>query len=753
MDEKNVVATFSPRAKLSGHIRLYMKQAPQASLKIHLLGSFRTSVFGHTVPDAQWTRPQAKRLVKLLALEPKHQLHRQQIIDAIWPELEPEAGAANLHKIIHMARRALEPKLASGVDSQFILTQEQQVRLCGPGGVWIDLEEFEKSSIRAFRSGSVSDCEQALELYEGDLLSEDLYADWCIRRRDEVRASYQELLMKLGAVYAAKQRYDLAIGQFEKVISGDPSNEEAHRELMRLYVLTGRRSEALRRFHQCCEAVRRDLGAEPEDATLQLYRKIVAREVKPLPQVQEAEAGAASRQTIAVLPFHNDTGDSNLEYLASGLAETLIRNLSQLPRFRVLAYSTVSRYRRRDFNPRKLGRDLGVRALVTGRLTKLNGALTITTELVEATDGSRIWGEDYRPQHTDILAIQDEIAREISARLKVQMTVDERKRVVKRYTRDPEAYTLYLKGRFHWNKRTGDGLKKGIECFDHAIERDPSYALAYSGLADCYSRLSLYSVLPPKKAMPKAKAAVRKALEIDDTLAEAHTSLAYTCFYYDWDWVSAEAEFRRAIELNPNYATAHHWYHELLTAMGRFDEQMAEILQAQELDPLSLIINTDVGWGLYYARAYEQAVDQLRRTLELDSNFAVAHLMLGLTYARQNRMAEALSSVERALALSGGDPLTLAVGGLGYVHAISGDRRKALEIIERLSARADDRYESDYCQAMVLAGLGDRSKAIAKLDSACRERYDRLVYLNVEPIFDSLRQEPAFKQLIGRIGL
>jgi DNA-binding SARP family transcriptional activator len=730
-----------------------MRQVARSTLEIHLLGAFRVSVLGCAVQDSQWTRPQAKRLLKLLALEPKHQLHRHQIIDAIWPELAPEAGAANLHKIIHMARRALEPRLRSGADSQFIITHEQQVRLYAPGGLWIDLEEFETRSIRAFRSGSVSDCEQALDLYRGDLLSEDLYADWCIRRRGQVRASLQELLMKLGSLYAEQERYDLAIRQFEKVIASEPSNEEAYRELMRLYALTGRRSDALRRFQQCCQAVRSDLDAEPEEATLQLYRKIVAREVKPLPWIDVAEGTVASRETIAVLPFHNDTGDPSLAYLASGIADTLIRNLSQLPRFRVLAYSMVARYKGRDLNPRKLGRDLVVRALVTGRLAKLNGTLTITTELVETADGSRLWGEDYRPQQTSILAIQDEIAGEVSARLKVQMTVEERKRLVKRYTGDPEAYTLYLKGRFHWNKRTGDGLRKAIECFDKAIERDPSYALAYSGLADCYNLLSLYSVLPPKKAMPKAKAAVRKALQIDTSLAEAHTSLAYTYFYYDWDWAAAEREFRSAIELKPNYATAHHWYHELLTALGRFDEQMIEILQAQELDPLSLIINTDVGWGLYYGRAYDQAVEQLRRTLELDSNFAVAHLMLGLTYAQQNRLTEALNSIQRAISLSEGDPLTLAIAALGYVHAVSGKKAEAWEVIERLTGLSRSRYASDYCQAMVLTGLGERDKAIKRLASAFRERYDRLVYLNVEPIFDTLKDDPNFQNLIRSIGI
>lgn len=576
-----------------------MKQGGRAELAIQLLGTFRVWVSGRTVEESQWPRPQAKLLLKLLALDPKHQLHRQQIIDAIWPDLDEEAGAANLHKIIHMARRALEPKLKSGADSRFILTRDQQVQLSAPGNLWIDAEQFEAGSVRAFRSGDASECESALALYLGDLLSEDLYADWCMRRRDQLRALRQEVLMKLGSLYETAGDHKLAIIQFEKLTGAEPSNEEAHRALMRLYALIGRRSEALRQFRRCCDAVRNELDAEPEEGTLQLHRKILSGALRALPQAELSLRIEAPIDTIAVLPFHNDTGDPSLTYLSTGIAESLIKNLSQLPQLRVLAYSTVARYKGRDVNPRKLGRDLMVRAVAVGRLVEADGFLTIIAELVDTSDGSRLWGEQYRPRQTGVLAIQEEISREISEKLKLRWTVDERKRLLKRYTVEPEAYTLYLKGRFYWNKRTGEGIRKAIDYFQKAIEKDPSYALAYSGLADSYNLLSLYSVMAPRESMPKAKAAVEKAIEIDKSLAEAHTSLAYTYLYYDWDWQAAESEFRRAIDLNPNYATAHHWYHEYLIARGRFEEQMAEILHAQELDPVSLIINTDVGWGLY----------------------------------------------------------------------------------------------------------------------------------------------------------
>jgi DNA-binding SARP family transcriptional activator len=730
-----------------------MSKTGAAALSIQLLGPFRVIVRGRPLADAQWPRRQARLLVKLLALAPAHQLHRQQLIEAICPDLDPESGAANLHKIIHLARRALEPALRAATESQFIVTQHQQVQLRSPGELSIDVEDFERGADRALRTGNVTDYEEALRLYVGDLLAEDRYADWCAERRDSLLAVREQLLIGLGRVYLTHHQHERAIKQFQTVLATAPANEDAHRQLMTLYVLTGRRSEALLQFRRCCEAVRSELDADPEEATLLLYRRIGAREIQALPQDQLGQPAAESVDTIAVLPFDNETDDSDLAYLAPGLAESLIKNLSQIPGLRVSAYSTVSRYKRRTVNPRKLGRELDVRALVTGRISRVSNTVIIATELVETADGSRLWGEEYRLRRTDILSIQQAISREISGKLRTHLSAEERRLIVKRYTADPEAYRLYLKGRFHWNKRTAAGLTKGIEYFGEAIRKDPSYALAYSGLADCYNLLSLYSMLPPKETMPQARAAAGKALQLDPSLAEAHASLAYTSLYYDWDWAAAEAEFQRALAINPNYATAHHWYHELLTALGRFEEQMAEILLAQELDPLSLIINTDVGWGLYYARSYDRAIEQLQRTLELDANFSVAHLILGLAYAQQDSLREATSSIERAIDLSGGTPSTLAVAALGYVHARSGRQADARSVLKRLETLPRAGYVSDYCRAMVLTGLNDSRSACERLERAIEERYDRLIYLNVEPIFDGLREDARFQRLVATIGL
>ena len=722
------------------------------TLTIQLLGDFRVLVRGRAVTEAEWSRRQAKLLVKLLALAPRHQLHREQLMAAIWPDLDADAGAANLHKVIHLARHALEPRLRSGANSRFIVTSQQQVQLRAPD-LSIDVEEFERLAALALQSSRTSDCEAALARYRGDLLADDPYAEWCGQKRDSLRVLREQLMMNLGRWYAAADQHERAIAQFEALLASFSANEDAHRELMTLYVLAGRRSDALRQFRRCQEAVHAELDTEPEEATLQLYRRIVSREIRALPRARAARPSQDSTETVAVLPFENETDDPEIDYLSPGIAESVIKNLSQVPGLRVLAFSTVSRYRRRGSDPRQLGRELEAFALVTGRIRRIGETLVVVTELVDTSDGSRLWGEDSRLPQTDVLAMQERISREISDKLRARLTVAQRRLVVKRYTADPDAYRLYLKGRFHWNKRTAEGLTRGIGYFEKAIERDSSYALAYSGLADCYNLLSLYSVLPPKETMPKAKAAANTALAIDPSLAEAHTSLAYTCLYYDWNWVTAEQEFQRALAINPNYATAHHWYHECLTAMGRFDEQMAEILLAQELDPLSLIISTDVAWGLYYGRAYDEAIEQLHRTLELDANFVVAHLMLGFAYAQKRALAEAMSHVQRAVDLSGDSPPTLAVAALGYVHALKGHRTGAMTIMERLTGMPGARYAADYCQAMVSAGLGEHEIACRRLESAIRERYDRLIYLNVEPIFDTLRGERRFQELVALIGL
>jgi eukaryotic-like serine/threonine-protein kinase len=464
--------------------------------------------------------------------------------------------------------------------------------------------------------------------------------------------------------------------------------------------------------------------------------------------------GSQAMDSLAVLPFLNESADPNMEYLSDGITESLISSLSQLPNLRVKARSIVFQYKGKDLDPQKVGRDLRVQAAVTGRVQQRGDTLIIAVEMVDVEKGSQLWGGQYSRKLADIFAIQEEISKEISEKLRLRLTGEEQKRLTRRYTENPEAYQAYLKGRYFWNKRTEEAFRKGIEYFQQAIEHDPSYALAYAGLADSYNLLGLnvYQGLPPKEAYPRAKAAAMKAIDLDDSLAEPHTSIAWVKFRFDWDWPGAEREFNRAIELNPRYPTAHHWYAYYLTTMGRRDESRAAILRSQELDPLSLIINATVAHVFYYAREYDRAIEQLRKTIEIDSNFGHAHRLLGEAYRQKVMFEDAIVEMQKAVTLSGTGRVYY-LGQLGNVYAVSGKRNEALRIIDELMELSQRRYVSPSSFAIVYIGLGDKDQAFAWLEKAYEERSTFLTEFKVEPMFDSLRSDPRFQDLLRRVNL
>src|SRR5713226_8632193 len=398
--------------------------------------------------------------------------------------------------------------------------------------------------------------------------------------------------------------------------------------------------------------------------------------------VPRAPRSPKTIESIAVLPFENASADPNAEYLSDGITESLISSLSHLPKLRVMARSTVFRYKGQVLDAQKVGRDLNARTVLTGRVVQRGDALIIGTELVDVENGWRLWGEQYNRKLADIFAIQEEIANEISEKLRLSLTGEEKKRLTKRHTQNAAAYQDYLKGRYYWNKRTAKAVKKGTEYFEQAIEKDPSYPLAYAGLADSYDILGFYGFSAPRDAFPKAKAAALKALEIDPALSEAHASLAYANFYYDWDWLGAEREYKRSIELNPSYATAHHFYANYLMAMRRHQEALTELEKAQELDPLLLITNAAIAWAFYFARQYDQAIEQCRKTLEMDRDFIVAHAWLGQTYLQKGLFHEAIREFQKAIELSEGSPFYVAM--LGHAYAVAGDVSEAQRLLDQL---------------------------------------------------------------------
>jgi tetratricopeptide (TPR) repeat protein len=415
--------------------------------------------------------------------------------------------------------------------------------------------------------------------------------------------------------------------------------------------------------------------------------------------------------------------------------------------------STVSRYKGRASDAQIVGRELNVRAVLAGRVVQRADTLLIAAELVDAATGAQLWGAQYSRKLQDIFAVQDEIAGEISDKLRLRLTGAEKRRLTKRYTQNAEAYQLYLKGRYHWNKRTGEGFKKGIEYFQQAVEKDPNYALAYAGLADSYALAGGVpgSPMSPSERVARARAAALKAVEIDDTIAEAHTSLAYIAHRFDWDWRGAEKEFKRAIELNPNYATARQWYGFFLATMGRMDEAIAEAKLAQQIDPLSLGMNSALGRIYHFARQYDRAIDQFRKTIDMDPNFAAAHSDLAESYGMKGMHTEAIAEYEKALTISRRNVFYLAE--LGWAHAQAGNIAQARLSLNQLEEISYEGYVAPFAFAFIHIGLGDKDQAFAWLEKEFEQRGNPMVFLKAEPLFDPLRSDPRFHALLRRVGL
>ncbi len=455
--------------------------------------------------------------------------------------------------------------------------------------------------------------------------------------------------------------------------------------------------------------------------------------------------------SLAVLPFTNIGADPNKEYLSDGIAENLINTLSQFPALRVTARSLAFRYKGPQVDPQKAGRDLRVRAVLTGRVMERDGALNIQAELMNVDDGAQIWGGQYSQRFSDILALQQQIARAVSDKLRLQPTPDHQSRLAKRSTENTEAYQSYLKGRYYWNRRTEQALKRAVEYFQQAIDKDPGYALAYAGLADAYAVYNSYQVELPRVSGPKAKAAATKALEIDNTIADAHAALGMVRMSYEWDWPGAEREFQRAIQLDPAYPTARHWYSICLAAAGRNEEAIASLTRAQQLDPLSLIISADLGLEAYFARRYDQAVEQVRKVLEMDPNFAAARRHLGMAYEQKGMYKEAVAEFEKSLEISRGNPF--ALGALGHAYALSRNREKARRALSELLALSKRRYVPPFDIAIVYTGLGDTEHAFEWLEKAFDDRSLEMIFLKVDPRFDRLHADPRFISLLRRMGL
>src|SRR5580704_5062582 len=465
--------------------------------------------------------------------------------------------------------------------------------------------------------------------------------------------------------------------------------------------------------------------------------------------------GSVSRgeaiNSVAVLPFVNASGDPDAEYLSDGITESLINSLSRLPNLKVMSRDSAFRFKGKDTDAQKVARVLKVRAVFKGRVIQRGGTLNISAELIDARDNSHIWGEQYSRKADDVFALQGEIAKEMTAALRMRLTGEEEKRVAKSHTPIPEAYQDYLKGLYWLNKRSSESIK-GIEFFERAIAKDPAYALAYSGLSDCYGLLGFSGLVPPNEAYPKAKVAALRALEIDDSIGEAHTSLGVIKTSYDWDWPGAEKEIQRAFVLNPSYAFAHLIRGSLLMMTGRPEEGFAEYRRGVELDPLSIVMNRGLGLGFYWTRQYDQAIEQSLHTLEMDPNSLWSYRPLGWAYVQKSMYKEGIGAFEKLLVLSPGS--ALVVSDLGVGHALAGQTAKAHKVVDQLTELGMHKYVPAMCLARIYVALGDTDKAFEWLEKSYEDRsVGGLPFIRVDPLYDPLRSDPRFADLLRRMNL
>ena len=454
---------------------------------------------------------------------------------------------------------------------------------------------------------------------------------------------------------------------------------------------------------------------------------------------------------LAVLPLANISMDPNDQFFADGMTEELISRLSKIRRLRVIARTSVMQYKGTTKGVSEISRELNVANIIEGSVRKAGNKVRIRIQLTDARSEEHLWSDDYDRDIKDIFAIQTDVAQRVARALEIQLIGDEQRLIKQEATNNLDAYDLFLKGRYFLGKRTEESLNKAGDYFQQAIQRDTAYALAYVGVSDAYIALALLEFLPPHEAFPQAKAASVKAIEIDPSMAEAHASLGVVKFQYDWDWPGAEQEFKETLRLNPNYGSGHHYYADFLKALGRFDEALDEIRKAQQLDPLSLAINTGVGHVLYLSRRYDEAIEQYRRTLELDPNYLQARLWFGRPFLQKGMYQEAIKELEAAVELSGGSIIATAM--LGHAQAASGNRTEALKMLDELMKRSERQYVPSYWIGMVYIGLGDLDQAFAWFDKACEERSSWLAWMNVEPRFDMLRRDSRFPFLLKKMRL
>ncbi len=699
---------------------------------------------------------------------------RDTLLGVFWPDLDQDHARHALNQSLYVLRRALGAHVLRSESDGVTIVREH---------LWCDVHAF-TGALDSERS------REALDLYRGDLLRGFFlsdapdFEDWVENERSRLRELAAQAAWSLAEREAARGDLRDASEWAKQATDLRPHDEVGFRRYLTLLHGAGERAVAVKAYEAFADRLRSELGIEPAPETMELGEALrsspsevampamtlssdigaTGASVNPAASMNPAGNGLATAvgagvteviESIAVLPFMDMSPDSDQQYFGDGMAEELITALTCLDGLQVAARTSSFRFRGDAPDVREIGKLLGVETVLEGSVRKSGDQLRITAQLVSARDGFHLWSETYDRELEDVFAIQDEIANSIAERVRAALLSDGPAPVgdqplVRRHTEDVTAYNLYLKGRYSWSKRTAGALKRGIRFFEQAIAIDPNYALAYAGLADSYSLLGWYRYLPSEEAFEKTRAAARTAVEIDDTLAEAYTSLAYAEFLYDWDCESAQSHFERAIALNPSYPTVRHFYAEYLMATGRFEEAHEQMRRGQELDPLALGIATGVGWTLFYLGRYDEAIDEYHGILALDPHFVILPWFLGPAYVRAGQPEAAINLYESWIERTNHPGL---VALLAQALSAAGREDDARRICADLEQRArTETVPADYL-ALVYASLGENEKAFEALDRAVDERCWTLVFLGVDPTFDELRAEPRFQAVVERVGV
>ena len=719
-------------------------------LEIRLLGRFDVQRGRKPIAPEAWPRRKTAELLKLLATDRGRHVTQDELIDQLFPNLEPGKARRNLQNRISELRRVLEPDLETASASRFIVTEHEGYRFSDDATCWVDVEAFE-DALQAARlyetdgrwTEAAGFLNEAVDLYVGDYLVEDRYADWTQLPRRRLRDQYVSALSRLATCRSRLGQPQAAIEWARRAFDAEPSRESLCAQLMGLYRQTGQTMEALTIYETHRETLRNDLAVEPSAEIDALRSRILnERSTQVVPQDHPSEP------SLAVLPFLDLTANDTDAYVAEGLTEDVIAQLGKLRGLRVLAPSAVRSYRERNADLERIRHELNVTHVLKGSVRHDARHVRIVVALIDVATAAHQWTETYDRRLSEIFVVQREIAEAIARSLRAELSLEDQQRLGQPPTASVEAYHRYLQGRYFMSQRTKEAFQKAEADFQAALEIDPGYASAHAGLAETYGLMAWFGYAAETRNFPKARNAALRALDLDPQLPDAHAVLGQVAMNFDWSWDMALASFQSALELQPSSALAHEWHAECLVALGRFDAAIAEMTEALRLDPLSLVLRVSLGWMHYFARTPDDALGWCQQALELDPHYPIAHWVMGLTHLSQEnheRAIDELRQAERALPTQ-----TAITAEIGFARARMGHRDRAdaiLTAMDNASASMDP-----VARAILHLGLDDPAASLEWLELACERRARHLAFLGVDPLFDDLRDEPRFRELLHRIG-